>query len=84
MSRTKRSTRPVGYEYWSKRPGSNNHGSPPGPASKKETHRKERAQSKRIIMKEPREPEYDEREFVPGIDDENFGEKNETKLLCKL
>jgi len=40
MSRTKKGKKPIGYEYWSKRPNS---GSNPGRISKNITKRRERA-----------------------------------------
>jgi hypothetical protein len=42
MSRTKHGSKAPGYEYWSKRPGSNSGGSVPGKVSKRFTHRAER------------------------------------------
>jgi len=48
MSRTKKGGRAVGYEYWGKRPLSNEHGAPPGKETKKETHKIER----RVVDKE--------------------------------
>ena len=47
MSRTKKGKKPMGYEYWSRRPGSNRHGSGPGPEAKRFTHRAERRQGKK-------------------------------------
>lgn len=46
MSRTKKGKKAPGAEYWSRRPH-NKHGSPPGPITKKLTHRTERQQGKR-------------------------------------
>jgi hypothetical protein len=47
MSRTRKSTKAPGYEYWSRRPGSNGGGCSPGAASKRHTHRAERQQAQR-------------------------------------
>lgn len=44
MSRTRKGTKGVGYEYWSRRFG---YPLEPGPWSKKVTHRKERRQGKK-------------------------------------
>ncbi|ULQ47408.1 hypothetical protein JN531_003785 [Flagellatimonas centrodinii] len=41
MSRTRRGTKPAGFEYWTRRPG-NRHGQPPGRFSKRLTHKRER------------------------------------------
>lgn len=49
MSRTRKGSKPPGYEYWSARPLS---GSPPGKAVKKMTHKIERQQNKRHARKE--------------------------------
>lgn len=46
MSRTKKNKKPVGYEYWSKRPGNP---SVPGKDSKKNTKRKERMDQKKML-----------------------------------
>lgn len=46
MSRTKKGGKAPGYEYWSRRPF-NRCGQYPGPASKKRTHKTERANNKR-------------------------------------
>lgn len=51
MSRTKKGKRPVGYEYWSKRPVSRNCGASPGRVSKTRTHRLERLEAKKEIQK---------------------------------
>lgn len=48
MSRTKKGKRPIGYEYWSKRPISNKHGAVPGKETKRQTHRAERRQAKKL------------------------------------
>lgn len=45
MSRTSKGKKAPGYEYWSRRPGSNKHGASPGPDSKRYTHRAERRQA---------------------------------------
>lgn len=49
MSRTKKGTKGVGHEYWSRRPSK---GISPGPETKKITRKKERAESKKKIEKE--------------------------------
>lgn len=61
MSRSKKGSKPIGYEYWKSRPGPID----PGKKNKKITHGIERAQSKVSTKKEPIEPEYDEREWIP-------------------
>lgn len=55
MSRTKKKRKAPGYEYWSRRPGSRNHGSEPGRHSKKLTHRLERLEAKKEIKKQNEE-----------------------------
>jgi hypothetical protein len=52
MSRTKKGSKPAGYEYWSRRPPSNQHGSPPGKVGKQITHERERAAERRLILDE--------------------------------
>lgn len=49
MSRSRKGSKPVGYEYWSKRPCS---GLGYGPGVKHETHRVERRINKDIIREE--------------------------------
>jgi len=51
MSRTKKGKKGPGYEYWSKRPGSNKCGSAPGKDSKDFTHRAERREGKNEAIK---------------------------------
>ncbi len=68
MSRSLKGKKNVGYEYWSKRPGNC---LPPGRTSKDITHSIERARAKQALLKEPIEPEYDQREYVP-IQDEDW------------
>lgn len=46
MSRTKRGSRPPGYEYWSRRPLSRRCGVSPGRRVKTISHRMERAEAK--------------------------------------
>lgn len=46
MSRTKKSSKAPGYEFWSRRPGSNKGGCSPGAASKRHTHKAERQQGR--------------------------------------
>jgi hypothetical protein len=48
MSRSKKGKKSPGYEYWSKRPNSM---SSPGKISKNITHRKERADAKKVVHK---------------------------------
>lgn len=62
MSRTTKGKKPIGYDYWGKRPYS---GKGFGPAIKHLTHKAERAQAKQSLLHEPLEPEYDDREWVP-------------------
>lgn len=45
MSKTKKGSKGIGYEYWSARPG-NSHGATPGKVSKTITKKKERAKAK--------------------------------------
>lgn len=47
MSRTERETKPVGYEYWSKRPF-NKHGQSPGKDAESRTQRRTRGRSTRV------------------------------------
>lgn len=54
MSRTKRGSKPPGYDYWSRRPMS---GSRPSPSVKKTTHKIERAQSRTLVRKEKEQAE---------------------------
>lgn len=51
MSRTIKKVKPMGYEFWSARPG-NKHGGSTGKEAKKITASIEREISKRIIEKE--------------------------------
>lgn len=51
MSRTRKGKKAPGYEYWSKRPGSNKSGSGPGRIAKTRTHRLERLEGKKQIRK---------------------------------
>lgn len=52
MSRTRRSSKAPGYEFWTARPG-NRHGIHGyGPAAKKRTHRMERRAGARQVRKE--------------------------------
>lgn len=51
MARTKKQTRPSGYEYWGTRHGKK-HGVEPGPFTKKVTHRRERKAGKIEARKE--------------------------------
>lgn len=55
MSRTHTSTKAPGYEYWSKRPYSRNHGANPGKVSKRLTHRAERNEAKAEVRKQLQE-----------------------------
>lgn len=55
MSRTyRKGGKGPGYEYWSRRPGNKNGGSP-GKETKKRTHRLERIEDKKIVKKETRD-----------------------------
>lgn len=51
MSRTKKSKKSPGYEYWGKRPISREHGAIPGRYTKTRTHRLERLEGKKEIKK---------------------------------
>ena len=54
MSRTKKGSKSPGYDFWSRRPpGGGCAGS--GPEAKKITHKAERAEKKRVILKEKKE-----------------------------
>ena len=68
MSRSKKKTKGPGHEYWGKRAISRNGGAVPGKVTKKLTHSKERAENKQKLLKEPHEPEYDDREYVARED----------------
>jgi len=46
MSKTLKKSKPLGYEYWTRRPG-NSGGSPPGRVTKVLTHRAERRHARR-------------------------------------
>jgi len=52
MSRTKKTGKGSGYEYWGKRPGTKKTGGTPGKFTKKLTHRLERAEAKKKIKEE--------------------------------
>lgn len=52
MSRTKKGTKPPGWEPWGKRPGTAKAACLPQKDQKKYTHRKERIEGKKIIKKE--------------------------------
>ena len=52
MSRTIKGNKPIGYEFWSKRPWSRNHGCCSGKKAKKTVHSLERAEEKNLIRKE--------------------------------
>lgn len=49
MSRSRKSQKGPGYEYWGKRPG-NKGGGIPGKETKKRTHKAERSQAKKEII----------------------------------
>lgn len=70
MSRTKKGKKSPGYDYWGKRALSGDCGH--GAEVKQMTHKIERARAKQDLLREPREPEYDPREYVP--EDEMEGE----------
>jgi len=46
MSKTIRKAKPLGFDYWTRRPG-NSGGSPPGRVTKNLTHRAERRQTRK-------------------------------------
>lgn len=69
MSRSKKGGKSPGYEFWSARP-TNKHGGGVGRTYKKLTHQIERAQAKQELLKEPHDPEWDERKAAPGDDEE--------------
>lgn len=52
MSRSVKSKKAPGHEYWGKRPLSRKHGATPGKFTKKLTHRLERIEGKDKIKKE--------------------------------
>ncbi len=52
MSRTRRGSKPPGYEFWSARPG-NRYGGATGRYAKKRTHSAERAQGKKQAAGDP-------------------------------
>lgn len=47
MSRSRKGSKGIGAEYWSKRPISNKHGAIPGKETKRLTHRAERREAKK-------------------------------------
>jgi hypothetical protein len=47
--------RAYGYEFWSRRPGSNRHGGGPGRLAKRLTHRVERLDAKVLVRGELRD-----------------------------
>lgn len=49
MSRSRKGQKPLGYDYWSPRPGNSTKGNSPGPGVKNRTVRKERRVEKKII-----------------------------------
>lgn len=67
MSKTKKGSKSLGYDYNGKRGGKKGQGHCQGfgPKVKKITHKIERAASKQGLLKEPTEPEYDPREYIP-------------------
>lgn len=52
MSRSKKSSKGPGFEYWGKRPISAEHGAIPGRFTKTRTHKIERKKNKKLIKKE--------------------------------
>lgn len=67
MARTKKGKKPVGWDYWGKRPigmGAT------GTENKRLGIQKERAILKREVKKEPTEPEYLPQEYVPEDESE--------------
>ncbi len=51
MSRTIKGKKPIGWEFWSRRPKSRNHGYGPGKKAKKVVHSLERCEEKELIRK---------------------------------
>lgn len=51
MSRSQKKQKPPGFEYWSRRPMSRNHGATPGRVTKKITHKRERGEAKKEMRK---------------------------------
>lgn len=51
MSRSQRGEKPVGHEYWGRRP-KNKNGQAPGAEVKKRTHKTERRQAKKELSDE--------------------------------
>jgi hypothetical protein len=59
VTRTKKGKKAPGFDFCTKRPGNKGHSGGLGPARKKETHKAERAQSKRSLRKESAPDEGD-------------------------
>lgn len=57
MTRTKKGSKPPGFEYWGRR---ETH-------SKDIVHGKERMKAKQELLKEPIEPEYDPQEYISHV-----------------
>ncbi len=60
MSRTRKGSKPIGYDFWSRRPGGSCLGF--GPEAKNITHRKERMIDKKLEFDAPLTPDYDPQE----------------------
>lgn len=77
MSRSRKGSKSVGFDYWGKRALSGSCGF--GPDVKHLTHGMERARARQELHKEPREPEWDPREYSHCTDgycakcEENWG-----------
>ena len=54
MTRTKKGSKPPGFDYWGKR----------GSCPKDVTKASERMKAKQELLKEPTEPEYDPQEYI--------------------
>ena len=66
MTRSKKGAKSPDQEYWGKRPLVN-----PGRQGKQIGVQKERSILKRELLKEPLEPEYDEREYIEPCSDKD-------------
>lgn len=75
MSRTKKGSKRPGHEYWSKRPGSNDHGSVTGEFSKNRTHRLERLEAKKAVKNR-------ELDYCPSCDQRFVNLRDHCCLRC--
>ena len=64
MSRSKKGSKPPGYEFWGKRRGGGFHRTT---GVKQMIHQMERAEAKQELIKAPREPEWDPEEYVDEV-----------------